>query len=130
MNNNKLVEVYRDTQTKCRTGKFSKLDICESIMYNTGSPVLNELTFLPKYKTNIKVVNGLVLDVTQNLYDSGETNILVLNLASSFCPGGGVVKGSIAQEEDLFRKTNYFLSLPMKFYPIPRASEYILTRYL
>ena len=63
-----------------------------------------------------------MLDVTKQIYDIGETNISVLNLASSYCPGGGVAKGAVAQEEDLFRKSNYFLSLERKFYPIPTTS--------
>src|SRR5690606_10254878 len=36
---------------------------------------------------------------------------LVLNMASDYHPGGGVAKGSQAQEECLFRRTNYFLHL-------------------
>jgi uncharacterized protein (TIGR02452 family) len=44
-------------------------------------------------------------------YVSEGLNPLVLNFASDFCPGGGVKKGSRAQEEDLFRRSNYFQSL-------------------
>lgn len=117
-----LVEVYTDTQNKCKTGKFSKLEPGLSKMYNYDDPSTNSLNYVPKYKTNIQVINGLVLDISRQVYNHGETNIMVLNLASSYCPGGGVIKGAIAQEEDLFRKTNYFLSLPRKFYPIPVSS--------
>ncbi len=38
-------------------------------------------------------------------------NPCVLNLANAFSPGGGVEGGSKAQEEDIFRRTNYFDSL-------------------
>lgn len=119
---NKLVEVYADTRSKCLTGKFAKLEKGKSQMYSFDHPQTKSIIFTPKYKTNIQVINGLVLDVVKQIYDSGETNIMVLNLASSYCPGGGVAKGAVAQEEDLFRKTNYFLSLERKFYPIPLTS--------
>jgi uncharacterized protein (TIGR02452 family) len=117
-----LSEVYADTQRKCRTGKFSTLEKCVSYMYSADSPEISGLTMTPKFKTNVQVVNGLVLEVTQKLVTEGNTNIMVLNLASSYNPGGGVVKGAVAQEEDLFRKTNYFLCLPRKFYPIPKSN--------
>ena len=122
MNRDRLVEIYADTQTKCRNGKFSKFGSCLSDMYNSDSPCIKTLNFVPKFKTNVQIINGQVLDVTQQLVTQGNTNIMVLNLASSYNPGGGVVHGAIAQEEDLFRKTNYFLSLPRKFYPIPKGS--------
>ena len=44
-------------------------------------------------------------------------NPLVLNMASDWKPGGGVWKGSRAQEEDLFRKTNYFMTLDKRRLP-------------
>ena len=119
MNRDNLIDIYADTQIKCISGKFSKLDKGYSTMYSTNEPTLSSINYTPKYKTNIQVINGLVLDVTKKIYDTGETNIMVLNLASRYCPGGGVAKGAIAQEEDLFRKTNYFKSLPNKFYPLP-----------
>jgi uncharacterized protein (TIGR02452 family) len=113
----KLVEIYRDTQSKCRTGKFKTLECSESILYKFDDPAL-DIVCAPVYKTEILVVNDLVLNVAEKLFRSGHENIMVLNLASGSCPGGGVVRGAVAQEEDIFRKTNYFLSLTPKFYPI------------
>lgn len=40
-----------------------------------------------------------------------DLNPLVLNFASDSSPGGGVKRGSKAQEEELFRRSNYFMSL-------------------
>jgi uncharacterized protein (TIGR02452 family) len=45
-------------------------------------------------------------------------NALVLNLADDDIPGGSVDYGSGAQEESLFRRTNYFCSLKEELYPI------------
>lgn len=45
-------------------------------------------------------------------------NPLVLNLADDIYPGGWVNNGSCAQEESLFRRTNYHLSLVKELYPI------------
>jgi uncharacterized protein (TIGR02452 family) len=124
MNHTKLAEIYSDTQIKCITGHFAKFGSCQSLMYNSTNPSICALDFVPKFKTNIQVINEQVLDVVQQLVLQPDTNIsiMVLNLASSYNPGGGVVHGAIAQEEDLFRKTNYFLSLPRTFYPIPKQN--------
>jgi uncharacterized protein (TIGR02452 family) len=45
-------------------------------------------------------------------------NALVLNLADDNFPGGCVSMGSGAQEEALFRRTNYCSSLKIELYPI------------
>lgn len=44
-------------------------------------------------------------------------NPLLLNMASDFQPGGGVWKGASAQEEELFRRSNYFKFLHRRWYP-------------
>jgi len=45
-------------------------------------------------------------------------NALVLNLADDVFPGGCVAMGSGAQEESLFRRTNYCCTLTSDMYPI------------
>lgn len=123
MNKKILIDTYLDTQNKCITGKFSNLEKGYTSSFNSKDTKLTSINYLPRHnKTNIQVINDLVLDVTQKVYDGGERNIMVLNLASSYCPGGGVANGAVAQEEDLFRKTNYFLMLNKKFYPIPKGN--------
>jgi len=44
--------------------------------------------------------------------------VLVLNLANGTIPGGGVSYGSFSQEENLFRRSNYFITLLQDLYPI------------
>lgn len=117
----KLIEEYKDTKTKCTFGKYKNLPYEKSIMYSKDNEKFNQI-IEPKYDTIIKVINGLVLDVTEQYIKMGEKNIMVLNLASPYKAGGGVENGAVAQEEDIFRKTNYFLTLTRNFYPIPEGN--------
>jgi uncharacterized protein (TIGR02452 family) len=48
---------------------------------------------------------------------------LLLNMASEFKAGGGVGKGSSAQEEDLFRRSDYFRHLQTAKYPLEPVSS-------
>ncbi len=60
--------------------------------------------------TEVEVVEEDCLLVAKSLKDEGY-NPAVLNMASRRNPGGGVLNGAGAQEENLFRRTNLFLSL-------------------
>ena len=60
------------------------------------------------------------LTCCQLLSDQG-LSVLGLNMACPRNPGGGVKRGCFSQEENCFRRSNYFIALPKisKFYPIP-----------
>jgi len=58
------------------------------------------------------------IDVAVDLIKRG-MNPLLLNMASDFVPGGGVHKGAPAQEEELFRRSNYHKFLHRRWYPFP-----------
>ena len=61
------------------------------------------------YNTEIKVVNQDCLAYAKTLLDNDYTDDLcVLNMASAKNPGGGVYGGAGAQEEYLFRCSDYF----------------------
>ncbi len=67
--------------------------------------VLPENSKSGKNKTKFFVVNEDCLDLALNLYDKKPA---VLNMASRRQPGGGVLSGSGAQEESIFRRTDIF----------------------
>lgn len=71
-------------------------------------------------KTLVEVVNEDCLEVTKRLVAEGYEPAL-LNMASRQNPGGGVTKGTGAQEETLFRRTNLFKSL---YQYAPYAEQY------
>ena len=72
----------------------------------------------------VAVWNSDSIDAGKRLLDEGY-NVAVLNLASHRNPGGGVMNGSAAQEESLFRRTNLFRSM---YQFTPYAEEYGLKR--
>lgn len=66
------------------------------------------------------VLNNDTLDEYVNLLKEGFRPVL-LNMACDTNPGGGVIHGCSAQEENIFRRTNYFMTLDKNFYPITEA---------
>ena len=82
-------------------------------------------------KTNIQVINQDVIKTTIELYNQIQSNsdkskILVLNLASKKHFGGGVENGAMAQEEELFRKTDYGIHKGSELYPLS-LNEFVFT---
>lgn len=71
---------------------------------------IKSLPDIPNYETEITVENCDCLYVACRLVDDG-FNPAVLNMASYIRPGGGVAKGSAAQEESLCRRTNLYQSI-------------------
>jgi uncharacterized protein (TIGR02452 family) len=60
--------------------------------------------------TNVAVIEADCLE-TANLLIKAGYNPCVVNMASAQNPGGGVVNGAGAQEENFFRRSNLFMSL-------------------
>lgn len=65
-------------------------------------------------QAHVKVIQMDTIEVGQQLLQKGY-KVVVLNMASEFCPGGGWRKGSMAQEESLFYRSTYCLSLEDPF---------------
>lgn len=118
------VYVWEDTVNKCTTGKFKNLPYGESKLFHTNDKEFDKITINKKFeKTEISVLNEDVLIVAEMLHNLGEKNILVLNLASWKKAGGGVIGGAMAQEEELFRRSNYFLSFDNRFHPLKKGES-------
>lgn len=77
--------------------------------------------FVPTRKfdiTHIFVVDNDTLDCGLLLKKNNNLNPVVLNMANNFFPGGCVDIGCNAQEESLFRRTNYYKTLTIDNYPL------------
>ena len=113
MNNTKIdrVEVYNNTMELCKT-KY-KVPILPSTRLNHI-----DIKLVPRYKsTKVMVFDSDTIDAAITLKDKGY-NPLLLNMSDYSIPGGCVTSGSIAQEENLFRRSNYFQHLTYDFYPM------------
>ncbi|CAF3876655.1 unnamed protein product [Rotaria sp. Silwood1] len=86
----------------------------KTIVYNHQSKLEKSrkipLVTTPYPKTTIYVVNEDCMAVYEKLIKKGKRPLL-LNMASGTSPGGGFRKGDGAQEENLFRRSDYFRSL-------------------
>lgn len=127
-------KIFNETVLSCENGYYfnrkgeqviiplkGDIDIEETTFYDFN--VENQIDFdtLPKYNTSIEVINEDCLVAAKILYDDKFTPA-VLNMASFKQPGGGVLKGSAAQEENLCRRTNLYQSIFK--YHIGQASKF------
>ena len=107
------VQIFNDTLKFVKSGyKLGKQQIiidndCVISEYFDKPEKLAEHTILD---TKISVINADCIEAAELLLRT-RLNPCVLNLASRQKPGGGVLKGAGAQEENLFRRTNLFVSL-------------------
>ena len=104
-------------------GKVVQLDSrqLKTIVYDHRSKMQDETTeplssaASPPYaSTTIQVVNEDCLIAYQNLAAQGCQPVL-LNMANAYAPGGGYRRGDGAQEETVFRRSNYYRSLDADF---------------
>lgn len=114
----KLKKIYMNTLKY----SYEIYNDCEKISLN--KMILKKNSINENYKkkfinTKICVLNEDVIQTTINLYNEiNNNNILIHCMSSNKKFGGGVKNGSMAQEEEIFRKTNIGLFNGMKFYPL------------
>lgn len=127
-------EIYIDT---LEYSKYLSEEKLIKPLHNSTKHKLIRYDILDKYKphynkTNVRIYNQdvikTIIDLNQYLLDNNITNskILVLNLASDKHFGGGVINGAMAQEEELFRKTNYGYHNGTELFPL-NINEFIYT---
>lgn len=107
--NDKMVEVYKDTLLKATQYSHGR-----TTLYNQNSLIFIKNKGL---KGNIKVepIDTIAMLKT---FDHNETKSCVLNMATVKRPGGGVSRGTVSQEEGLFRCSNLAMSISPEYYPM------------
>lgn len=130
------IELYQETKRTAQEGffvgdKFVQLDpkITKNMIENQErfeNDQLKPSTLPnPNYDTLFDFVDEDVLVLAESYLNKG-LNPALLNLANAYNPGGGVEGGSGAQEESIFRRSNYHEALvPQKktLYPIDKAQS-------
>ena len=115
MDREKRIDVFQDTVKIVENGSY-RLGEGEIIISNPApsqffdEKIEVEFDKLPSYNEIITVEPLDCLVMAERQLDNGH-KVAVLNMASLHTPGGGVLKGSGAQEENIFRRTNLFKSL-------------------
>ena len=104
------VKLFEQNEYECN-GQLVKLDTSltakETYFYKKPQP-LNPV--ISSYKTKFSVIEADCIETAQLLQNAGY-NVCMLNMASGKRPGGGVIDGAGAQEENIFRRSNLFQSL-------------------
>ena len=110
MNRDDRIEIYNETVDIIKHHPFPTQKAMVDGTKFYGKKATVDYDNIPRYDTDIKVVNNDCLYEAKNLIDDGY-NPCVLNMASFSTPGGGVTRGSAAQEENIFRRSDIFKSL-------------------
>lgn len=107
-------EVFLSTKDICENNGYITPEGKEVVIYDPPASVYygKEITRLPLVNDSETVkVHVLEEDCLLTARRLADKNPLVLNMASRSNPGGGVENGSGAQEECLFRSSNYYRTL-------------------
>ena len=107
------INVFRDTTEIVMRKKkdfFKEEEMIKGTKFYSKAVGINHNDFKTYDNPEISVVDNDCLYAAEDLVKQG-LKPAVLNMASFHTPGGGVERGSSAQEESIFRRTNIFRSL-------------------
>lgn len=118
-----LIEIFNETVNSIHVGGYKdcKGDWHElekpsqTIIYKTVKCLKNRKDY-PRFDEEI--IYAQEIDSFKKA-EEFKGRCCVLNMASFSNPGGGVTRGSRAQEEDLCRRSTLYEALPQDAYPIP-----------
>lgn len=106
----KRIEIWNETKTICNV-HFRNIE--PSVKTDKNLQISDVL-----YYDNMKV-EVLQIDSIDAVWYLNDSNPVLLNMADPYEPGGAVEIGSGAQEENIFRRSNYFLTLLKRpLYPL------------
>ena len=109
MTNNELIQVFEDTKSHSE-----KMLNSETTLHSFDDRLISDVN-IPCHE-NIQIINSDSVSTITEYSKLGKT--CVLNMASYKHPGGGVARGSKAQEECLFRCSNLTHAINTDNYPL------------
>eukprot|EP00668_Euglena_longa_P007892 GGOE01009497.1.p1 GENE.GGOE01009497.1~~GGOE01009497.1.p1 ORF type:complete len:367 (+),score=56.20 GGOE01009497.1:71-1171(+) len=124
------VEIIKQTLQAMRVRRYRSCN--DAVVELFSNPRVVELFAVPSMPSSlpgpgpclsISVRNGDCLEVAEALQKEG-MNPVVMNMACARSPGGGFMTGAGAQEENLFRRSDYASHLLKAFYPIDQQVVY------
>lgn len=97
--------------------KYCKVYRPEEVEYVSKSKDFKHVRVLGRVGVGCENIDSFSMAIksNRNRMSDNEKPVLVLNLANAVHPGGGVRNGSVAQEEDLCRKSTLLKSLESSF---------------
>jgi len=109
------LDIFRDGAYRTETDRVVTLPVSgtfvdESQMFSAPIELKNEPIGVRPQLAHLHVLNQDCILAARDLVEQGY-NPAMLNMASLYHPGGGVLQGSSAQEEDLCRRSNLAISL-------------------
>jgi uncharacterized protein (TIGR02452 family) len=107
------IQVWNDTYNYFLNDNITTVPESKKYRLKKNNPNLN----IKKYNTEIQIIRNDIIDTALDEKRNGN-KVLILNMADINVPGGCVKAGSGAQEECLFRRSNYYKHLRTELYPI------------